>query len=66
MQEIIKEYGPTLITVMAIVALVALIIALIGSDEKSIVGQAFASLIQDFFEKASTNTLSAVNGSTGS
>ena len=65
MQEIIKEYGPTLITVIAIVALVALTIALIGEDETSIVGQAFSGLITDFFEKASLNDLSAVTKSAG-
>ena len=53
MQDIIKEYGPALITVVAIVALVALVGFLIGSDGNSVVGQAFSILISDFFSNAS-------------
>ncbi len=52
MQDILKEYGPAILTVVAILALIALITLLIGSDEASPVGQAFASLISDFFESA--------------
>lgn len=53
MQDIIKEYGPALITVVAIIALVTLVTFLIGSDETSVVGQAFSGLINDFFKNAS-------------
>ena len=57
MQEIIKEYGPALITVMAIISLVSLILFLIGSDSSSVVGSAFTNLINDFFEKASSGSV---------
>ena len=60
MQEIIKEYGPALITVIAIISLVSLILFLIGSDSSSVVGTAFTNLINDFFEKASTGNLSEI------
>ena len=49
MQEIIKEYGAALITVIAIIALVALIVFLIGNNDSSIVGGAFSKLINNFF-----------------
>ena len=61
MQEIIKEYGPALITVIAIISLVSLILFLIGSDSSSVVGTAFTNLINDFFEKASTGNLSEIS-----
>ena len=59
MQEIIKEYGPALIAVVAIISLIALIMFLIGSDSNSVVGSAFTNLINDFFEKAATGSLKA-------
>ena len=62
MQDIIKEYGPALITVVAIVALVALVGFLIGSDGNSVVGQAFSSLISDFFSNASAAAQQGVGG----
>lgn len=52
MQDILKEYGPALITVVAIIALVAIVTLVIGSDEKGIVGREFSNLITTFFEKA--------------
>lgn len=52
MQDILKEYGPAIITVIAIVALIGLISFLIGHDGSSIVGQAFSSLITNFFNSA--------------
>ena len=52
MQDVLKEYGPALITVVAIIALIAVISFLIGHDANSIVGQAFTGLIENFFEKA--------------
>lgn len=52
MQDILKEYGPALITVVAIIALVAIVTLVIGSDDKGIVGREFSNLITTFFEKA--------------
>ncbi len=54
MQDIIKEYGPALITVVAIVALVTLVSFLIGGDGSSVVGQQFSNLINNFFSQASS------------
>ncbi|MCR5546496.1 MAG: hypothetical protein K6F30_08490 [Lachnospiraceae bacterium] len=52
MQEIIKEYGPALLAVIAVISLTALIVALIGKGEGSVVGTQFATLIKGFFTKA--------------
>jgi len=52
MQDILKEYGPALITVIAIIALVAVVTFLIGSGGDGVVGKEFSSLITTFFEKA--------------
>ncbi len=55
MQDIIKEYGPAIITVVVIGALIVLLRALIGDgEESSIVGDAFSSLITNFFNNANT------------
>ncbi len=53
MHEILKEYGPALLTVVAIIALLILITALIGSDKGSVVGAAFTKLLDSFFTQAS-------------
>jgi hypothetical protein len=50
MQEVIREYGSAIITVVAIMALVALIVFLVGHDGSSIVGKAFQGLVSDFFK----------------
>ena len=52
MQDILKEYGPAIITVVSIVALIGLISFLIGTDAGSVVGQAFSELISGFFRSA--------------
>ena len=52
MQEILKEYGPALLTVVAIIALLVLITALIGTDEEGVVGGAFQTMLNTFFTKA--------------
>lgn len=57
MQDILKEYGPALITVVAILALIALVTFLIGKDEGSVVGKAFSDLISGFFSNASKGVL---------
>ncbi len=54
MQDILKEYGPALITVVAIITLIALITFLIGKDGDSVVGSAFSQLITNFFESANS------------
>ena len=57
MEEIIKEYGAAIITVIAIMSLVALIVFLIGNNNTSIVGKAFDNLINDFFKNVNSNAL---------
>ena len=52
MQDILKEYGPALITVIAIIALVAVVTFVIGTGDQGIVGSEFSKLITTFFEKA--------------
>lgn len=48
MQEIVKEYGPALITVVAIISLVAIVLVLTNS-ENGVVTTAFKELITNFF-----------------
>ncbi len=52
MQDILREYGPAIITFVAVIALIGLVVVLVGNDENSVVGQAFAGLIQNFFQAA--------------
>ncbi|MCR5669231.1 MAG: hypothetical protein K6G05_09290 [Lachnospiraceae bacterium] len=54
MQDIIKEYGPALITVVAIISLVIIIKLMIGTDESSIVGSAFQNLLDAFLSQLSS------------
>ena len=56
MQDILKEYGPALITVAAIIALIAVVTFLIGSNGSSVVGKAFSDLITTFFSSALQKT----------
>ena len=51
MQDIIKEYGPAMITVVMIGAMLILVSTLIGKDQNSIVGGAFSQLLTYFFTK---------------
>ena len=51
MQDIIKEYGPAMITVVVIGAMLILVSTLIGKDQNSIVGGAFSQLLTYFFTK---------------
>ena len=64
MQDILKEYGPALITVVAIITLIALITFLIGKDGNSVVGSAFSQLIGNFF--ASANSAAGISAPSGS
>ncbi len=52
MDEIFKQYGSTIITVLAIVAIIGIITLVIGSDANSIVYQAFSDLIRNFYSSA--------------
>ncbi len=63
MQDILKEYGPALITVVAIITLITLITFLIGHDGSSVVGGAFSQLIGNFFSSA--NSAAGISQATG-
>lgn len=52
MDEIFKQYGSTIITVMAIIAVIGIITLVIGSDTNSIVYKAFSDLINNFYSSA--------------
>lgn len=52
MQEIIKEYGPALITIVAIIALIIIVKALVGNGTDGIIGQAFKGMIDSMANKA--------------
>jgi dolichol kinase len=52
MQEIMKEYGPALITVVAIIALIGIVSVVVGDGTNGVIGPAFTRLIEGFFEKA--------------
>ncbi|RRF96482.1 MAG: hypothetical protein DUD27_03855, partial [Lachnospiraceae bacterium] len=58
--DILKEYGPALITVIAILALIALVVFLIGSDTGSVVGEAFSNLIKGFFDNSTKSLAPAI------
>lgn len=51
MDEIFKQYGSTIITVLAILALVGIITLVIGAKD-GIVYQEFSNLIQNFYKNA--------------
>ena len=53
MDEIFKQYGSTIITVLAIIAVIGIITLVIGNSQDSIVYKAFADLIKDFYANAS-------------
>ena len=52
MDEIFKQYGSTIITVLAIVAVIGIITLVIGSDTTSLVYKAFKDLIEGFYSSA--------------
>ena len=52
MDEIFKQYGATIITVLAIVAVIGIITLVIGSDTSSLVYKAFSDLIGNFYSNA--------------
>ena len=55
MKEIFQEYGGVLITVAAILSIILVMVAVIGTDESSVIGQAFLRLINTFMEQANLN-----------
>ena len=59
MDEIFKQYGSAIITVLSIVAVISVISLVIGSDSSSMVYGAFKNLIDGFYTDASQ----AVQGS---
>lgn len=61
MQDILKEYGPALITVVAVIALVTLVAALVGTSADSVVGKAFSGMLNDFFLNASKSANLNIN-----
>ena len=52
MQEIIKEYGPALIAIVAIIALIIIVKALVGNGADGIIGKAFKSMINTMESRA--------------
>lgn len=52
MDEIFKQYGSTIITVLAIVAVIGIITLVIGTDTTSLVYKAFSDLISNFYKSA--------------
>ncbi len=52
MDEIFKQYGSTIIAVLAIIAVIGIITLVIGNDNTSVVYQAFSNLIKDFYDNA--------------
>jgi hypothetical protein len=52
MKEIFQEYGGIIITVIAIMAVLIVITYIVGTDDKGIVGGAFADLIKSFVKRA--------------
>lgn len=52
MKEVFQEYGGIIITIIAILSLIAVITAIIGTDERGIIGEAFQDVIENFLEEA--------------
>jgi hypothetical protein len=55
MKEIFQEYGGILITVVAILSVILVVVAVVGTDETSAIGQAFSNLINSFVEQANSS-----------
>lgn len=55
MDEIFKQYGSTIITVLAIIAVIGIIALVIGNDNNSIIYQKFTELITNFYDKANAS-----------
>jgi hypothetical protein len=55
MKEIFQEYGGILITVVAILSVILVVVAVVGTDGNSAIGQAFANLINSFVQQANSS-----------
>lgn len=55
MKEIFQEYGGILITVVAILSVILVVVAVVGTDGSSAIGQAFANLINSFVQQANSS-----------
>ena len=55
MREIFTEYGNVIVTVVAVLLVIVVVTAVIGTDGNGLVGRAFSSLIQQFFDTANAN-----------
>ena len=64
MQDIIKEYGPAVITVVAIVAIAGLVTLMFVGGEGSTIGQALASMIKEMM-KLFVDTADAIGSAGG-
>lgn len=52
MDEIFKQYGSAIVTVLAIIAIVGIIALIIGNGNTSVVYTELSGLVRHFFEKA--------------
>ena len=52
MDEIFKQYGSAIITVLSVTAIISILVLVIGNDANSAVYKAFSSLIESFMTKA--------------
>jgi len=52
MDEIFKQYGSAIITVLSVTAVITILVLVIGNDENSVIYNAFSSLITSFVTKA--------------
>lgn len=52
MQDVVKEYGPALLTIIAILSLATLLAWLFQGDEGGIIGAHFEQLVDNFFTNA--------------
>ena len=55
MKEIFKEYGGILITVVAILSVILVVVAVVGTDGSSAIGQAFSNVIKSFIQQANNS-----------
>lgn len=55
MKEIFQEYGGILITVVAILSVILVVVAVVGTDANSAIGQAFSNVINSFISQANSS-----------
>ncbi len=60
MQDILKEYGPAIISVVAILGLVAILSVVLSTSETGVVRVAFEGLLNNFFSRANAQLAGAV------